>query len=74
MQFILGLLAGLFLGAITAVVLFSKTEKQSGTFVIDFSDPAKDVCRLELETDINELYSKKHMVLAIKTYGENSLN
>lgn len=76
MSFVWGLILGLFVGAILAIILYpsKKPDKPSGTFVIDFSDPLKDICRLELDTDLNELYSKKQMILNIKTYGEDSLN
>lgn len=76
MQFICGLLIGLIVGAVVTVILYpsKKFNKPSGTFVIDFSDPVKDVCRLELDDSLNELYAKKQMMLTIKTYGENSPN
>ena len=49
-------------------------EKPAGTFVIDFSDPTKDVCRLELDVSLSEIYSKKRILLNIKTYEDNSPN
>lgn len=76
MVFVCGVFAGLVIGSIVTIILFpsNKMNKPSGTFVIDFSDPVKDVCRLELDDSLNELYTKKQMILTIKTYGENSLN
>ena len=76
MGFVWGLLLGILVGAIFAILLYpsKKADKPSGTFVIDFSDPLKDICRLELDTDLNELYAKKQMILTIKTYGEDSPN
>lgn len=77
MKFVCGLIIGVLIGIVITVLLCLKnknnTRKPSGTFVIDFSDPVKDVCRLELEEDLNVLYSKDRMILNIKTYGEDSL-
>lgn len=44
----------------------------AGTFVMDFTDPFKDVCRIELDGDMNSLYSKKQIVLKVKVYEDNS--
>ena len=47
---------------------FAERKKSAGTFVIDFSDPMKDICRLELDEDINTLYSKKYISLKVKVF------
>ena len=47
--------------------------KPSGTFVIDVSDPMKDVCRFEMDESLDSIYSKKRIVLNVRTYGEFSL-
>lgn len=47
---------------------FTERKKSAGTFVIDFSDPMKDICRLELDEDINTLYSKKYISLKVKVF------
>lgn len=69
MNFIIGLVIGLIVG-FAAGFIFAKTRKPktSGTFVMDFSDPIKDVCRLELAEDLNVLYQKKYMTLTIETH------
>lgn len=66
-------LIGIFIGALLYYV-FSERKRTSGTFIIDFSDPAKDVCRLELSEDINAIYSKKQIILNVETHGESSPN
>lgn len=43
-----------------------------GTFAMDFSDPEKDICRLELDKDINEIYKRKYIILKIETKDYNS--
>lgn len=65
---------GIFVGALLFYV-FVDRKKPSGTFVFDLSDPDKDdVCRLDLHEDLNDIYSKKSIVLKIKTITDNSLN
>ena len=64
-------------GVIVGVILryvFAERKKPSGTFVIDFTDPIKDVCRLELDDNLNSLYSKKYITLKVKVFEENSHN
>lgn len=62
MEFLIGIFVGAFL-----YWVFCERKKSSGTFVIDFTDPTKDVCRLELDEDINIIYMKKCIMLNIKT-------
>lgn len=64
---------GIFVGALLFYA-FVDRKKPSGTFVIDLSDPDKDVCRLDLHEDLNSIYSKKSIMLKIKTITDNSLN
>lgn len=64
-------LIGIFVGALLYYV-FGERKRPAGTFIIDFSDPAKDVCRLDLDEDLNAIYSKKHIILKVKTYDVNS--
>ena len=65
MDFIIGILIGALL-----FYVFGERKKPSGTFVIDLSDPAKDVCRLELDENLNEIYEKKQIILNVKTFAE----
>lgn len=76
-SFGMGIFIGIVIGLILTILFYPNNKnstKPSGTFVIDFSDPTKDVCRLELDESLNTIYTKKQMILTIKTYGENSLN
>ena len=68
MEFILGLLIGGLL-----FWLFFERKKPSGTFVIDLTDPAKDVCRLEFDESLNSIYTKKRIVFNVKVFEDNSL-
>lgn len=47
--------------------------KTSGTFVMDFSDPTRDACRLVLEENLNDIYKKKYMILQIETHESQAL-
>ena len=69
MNFILGVAVGTFVGWVLWYLFDRKTPlKTSGTFYMDFSDPNKDVCRLDLEEDPNDIYTKKYIVLKISTH------
>ena len=62
MDFVIGIVAGI----IVSYIFFQFAKrKPSGTFVIDLSDPMKDVCKLELEEDLETIYKKKQMILNI---------
>ena len=67
MEFLIGIFVGLLL-----CYAFGTRKKTSGTFVIDFTDPVKDVCRLELEEDINDIYMRKQIILKVKTFEDIS--
>lgn len=64
-------LVGIFVGALLYWV-FAERKKAVGSFVIDFSDPMKDICRLELDEDINVIYTMKHITLNVKTVRDIS--
>lgn len=61
---------GLFVGGLMFWLFFDRKKpiEPSGTFVIDFSDPMKDVCKLELEESLDSVYTKKEIVLKVETY------
>lgn len=65
MDFVVGIIVGALL-----YFVFGVRKKSSGTFFIDFTDPAKDVCRLELSENLNEIYTKKQITLNVKTFGD----
>lgn len=76
METLVGILTGLFVGiAVTCLFFYiwnkGKQRKTpvSGRFVIDFSDPMKDICRLELDEDLNSIYIKNRISLDIVTLG-----
>lgn len=66
MEFIFGLLAG---GLI--VFLLVRRKKPSGTLVIDFSDPNKDIFRFEFDEDLNAIYSKKKILFNVRTINDS---
>lgn len=73
----LDLVVSVIVGVIIGMVLhyiFEKRKKPSGTFVIDLTDPTKDVCRIELDDSLNDIYSKRQMILNVKIYEDHSLN
>ena len=66
-------LIGIFMGAVMYYV-FGQRKKPSGTFVIDLRDPEKDVCRMEMDESLNDIYEKKQIILNVRVYEEDSLN
>lgn len=64
MEFAIGIIVGLLLHFV-----FGERKKPSGTFFIDFTDPDKDVCRLELSENLNDIYTKKRITLNVKIFG-----
>ena len=68
MEFIVGVWVGLLL-----FYVFGVRKKPSGTFVIDLRDPEKDVCRLEMDDSLNDIYSKKQIILNVRVYEDDSL-
>ena len=70
MEILIGICFGLLFGLLAGILLSKHKKKVSGSFVIDFSDPMKDVCRLELEEEIYSIYEKKQIVLNVKTISQ----
>ena len=68
MEFIVGIWVGLLL-----FYVFGVRKKPSGTFVIDLRDPEKDVCRLEMDDSLNDIYTKKRIILNVRVYEHDSL-
>ncbi len=66
---VIGMIIG---GAITYFVEKANKPKSSGTFVIDLSDPMKDICRFELGESLDSMYVKKQVLFDIETHGEIS--
>ena len=67
-------LFGIFIGCVVGWILFcdKKPAKPSGTFIIDVSDIDSDLCRLELDENLNSLYYKKQIVLNVVTISDES--
>ena len=59
-------LIGIFVGGLL-FWLFFDYKKPSGKFIIDFSDPAKDICTLQLDEHIDDIYGKKSILLKVET-------
>lgn len=72
MGYLVSLIIGLIIGGAITYYVTVKRVKPSGTFVIDLSDPMKDICRFEMEESLESIYAKNRMVLNVKTYGEDS--
>lgn len=68
MEFVVGIWVGLLL-----FYVFGVRKKPSGTFVIDLRDPEKDVCRLEMDDSLNDIYAKKRIILNVRVYENDSL-
>lgn len=61
------LLIGIFVGvAVTILFSQSRIKKPSGTFIIDLSDPMKDLCRLELGESLDAIYMRKQITLNVQ--------
>lgn len=69
MEFLIGLVVGAVVVGMISYIL-SKRRKLSGTFVIDLSDPMKDICRLELHESLESIYKKKQIILNIETISQ----
>lgn len=65
---IVGVIIGYWLAYFT-IKMYNKT---SGTFVIDLTDPLKDVCRFEMEESLESIYAKNQITLNVKTYSDIS--
>lgn len=71
MEFILVYLLGC-LNAVLFVWIHNKSRKPSGTFVMDFSNPDEEFCKLVMDEDLNSIYTKKEIILRIDTKDFNS--
>ena len=76
MDYLIFIIIGMVIGGgiiyfITLSELKPRT-KPSGTFVIDVSDPMKDICRFEMDESLESIYLKKQIILNVKTYDDHS--
>ena len=71
METLIGIILGMLIGGLLFYIFNKRKQQQrpSGRFVIDFSDPMKDICRLELDEDLNSIYMKKSILLDVITLG-----
>ena len=74
MKYLIFIALGIIIGCIFMTIIASRHNKPSGAFVIDLSDPMKDVCTIELGESIDSIYSKKRIILDVRTYGDISPN
>ena len=75
MEFLLFMIVGvvgIIIGFWLSSFVIKKTNKPSGTFVMDLTDPMKDVCTFELDESLESIYSKNQITLNVKTYGDFS--
>lgn len=68
MYYLLAALIGNIFGGVITYLIISKNKKPSGSFVIDISDPMRDICRLELDESLESIYSKDQIILNVKKY------
>jgi hypothetical protein len=66
-EFVIGIGVGLLI-----YYVFGARRTYDGAYVIDFSDPMKDVCRLELDGGPLEAYGKKYITLRVVSIGEDA--
>ena len=69
MEYALVLLAGIVIGILVTSYAIKKQSKPSGTFIIDVSDPMKDMCNLQLDESLDAIFSKKKIILRVKTFA-----
>lgn len=67
MEFAVGIVVGLLL-----YYVFGSRKKPSGTFVMDLTSPEKEVCRLEMDDSLNDIYFKKQIILNVRVYEDDS--
>lgn len=73
MEFIIGVIVGAILGA-WGYVLTHKKPVPSGTFIMDFSNPDEEFCKLVMDEDLNSIYTKKEIILRIDAKDFDSQN
>ena len=74
MEYLIMMVIGMIVGGGITYFTARKEFKPSGTFVIDLSDPTKDICRFEMDESLDSIYSKKQIILNVKTFCEFSPN
>jgi hypothetical protein len=72
MGYLACIIIGMIIGGGFVFYTYVMRNRPSGTFVIDLSDPIKDVCRFELDESLESIYAKKRMILNVKTYSDIS--
>lgn len=73
MELVILFLGGVVIGVLCHIFIVN-SRKPSGRFIIDFSNPEKDFCRLDLDEDLNSIYFKKKIVLKVESHGYDSPN
>lgn len=67
MEFILGLIVG-----VVIMHFYRRPPQPSGTFVMDFSNPDEEFCKLVMDEDLNSIYTKKSIILRVDAKDFNS--
>lgn len=65
-----GFITALLCAVIFALAYSKKDNAYDGAFRINHSDPTKDLCMLELESDLDEIEEKGEIVLKVIPVGE----
>lgn len=63
-SFLIGVLSAMLMSDAT------KSERIDGYFRINHKDPTKDLVRLELETDLDEIEEQGYLLLEVKSENE----
>lgn len=74
MEYLIFIVIGMILGGGITYFIVRKETKPSATFIIDLTDPMKDICKFELEESLETIYSKKQIIVNVKTYGDITQN
>lgn len=67
----MGFIVGFIVGVIF-MYLYHKQKKPSGTFVMDFSNPDEEFCKLVMDEDLDSIYTKKEIILRVDAKDFNS--
>lgn len=70
MEFLIGIFVGAFL-----YWVFTERKKTSGSFIVDFRDSSSEQpFVISMDDSLEEICMKKHIVLDVKVYEDDSLN
>lgn len=67
-EFIIGILVGVFL-----YWVFGERKRESGSFIVNMTDPLDETFKLDMYESLGELCAKKHIYLKVKIITDDSL-